>query len=168
MANFEQAFERMLRNEGGLKLHKVAGDTGGATYGGIARNKNPQWLGWTFFDRGETPPTELVRRFYLDRFWDPLRLSEVQHQRVAENIFDFAVNAGQGTSARLAQIVAGVVADGVIGPKTLSSLNMIEPDRFIPLFALAKLARYRDIVTRDRTQQKFLLGWINRTLAEAK
>ena len=23
----------------------------------------------------------------------------------------------------------------------------------------------RDIVTRDRTQQKFLLGWINRTLA---
>ncbi len=167
MADFEPAFQRMLRNEGGLKLHKVEGDTGGQTYGGIARNKNPQWPGWAYFDRGETAPTELVRRFYLDSVWDRLRLSEVRHQRVAENIFDFAVNAGNGTSARLAQIVVGAVADGVIGPKTLASLNMLEPDRFVPLFALAKLARYRDIVTKDRTQQKFLLGWINRTLREA-
>jgi hypothetical protein len=32
-------------------------------------------------------------------------------------------------------------------------------------YALAKIARYRDIVQRDKTQIKFLLGWINRTLA---
>jgi len=31
----------------------------------------------------------------------------------------------------------------------------------------AKLARYRDIVTRDRTQGRFLLGWINRLLKES-
>jgi hypothetical protein len=31
-------------------------------------------------------------------------------------------------------------------------------------YALAKIARYRDIVRKDKTQIKFLLGWINRTL----
>ena len=31
-------------------------------------------------------------------------------------------------------------------------------------YALAKITRYRDIVQRDRTQGKFLLGWLNRTL----
>jgi len=34
----------------------------------------------------------------------------------------------------------------------------------VAYYALAKIARYRDIVTRDRSQMKFLLGWLNRTL----
>jgi hypothetical protein len=31
-------------------------------------------------------------------------------------------------------------------------------------FTLAKIARYRDIVRKDKTQLKFLVGWINRAL----
>jgi hypothetical protein len=31
-------------------------------------------------------------------------------------------------------------------------------------YTLAKIARYRDIVTKNREQGKFLLGWINRSL----
>lgn len=167
MADFEPAFQRMLCNEGGLKLHTVAGDKGGQTYGGIARNRNPQWPGWAYFDRGETAPTELVRRFYREEFWMVARLDHVIHQRTAENIFDFGVNAGMPTAVRLAQIVIGAVADGIVGPKTVAALNIADPERFASMYALAKIARYRDIVTRDRTQIKFLLGWINRTLREA-
>jgi hypothetical protein len=44
----------------------------------------------------------------------------------------------------------------------------MEPRLFLALYALARIARYRDIVTRQRTQQKFLLGWINRSLQEAR
>ena len=46
MAQFEPAFEQMMQDEGGYVLHEVPGDTGGMTYAGIARNKNPQWPGW--------------------------------------------------------------------------------------------------------------------------
>jgi lysozyme family protein len=58
----------------------------------------------------------------------------------------------------------GLTPDGQFGDKTVEALNAIDPDKFVPMFALAKIARYRDIVTKNRTQQKFLLGWINRTL----
>ena len=85
-------------------------------------------------------------------------------QEIAEDIYDFAVNAGPRVSAKLAQAVAGVAPDGAIGPKTIEALERIEPATFRPLFALAKIARYRDIVTRDRSQGRFMLGWINRTL----
>lgn len=73
MAEFLPAFERMIVNEGGYVLHTVAGDRGGMTYAGIARNFHPGWPGWRVIDQGETPPAELVRQFYRSNFWAPLR-----------------------------------------------------------------------------------------------
>ena len=167
MAEFLPAFERVLRNEGGYVLHTVKDDRGGATYAGIARNFHPSWQGWKVIDQGETPPADLVRQFYRSQFWHPLRLDEVTHQDVAGNIFDFGVNAGISTAAKLAQLVAGTTPDGRIGAKTLQALNGIDPDLFVARYALAKIARYRDIVTGNRTQQRFLVGWINRVLKGA-
>lgn len=164
MAEFLPAFERMIVNEGGYVLHTVKDDRGGMTYAGIARAFHPNWPGWRVIDQGETPPADLVRQFYRSNFWHPLRLDEVEHQDVAGNIFDFGVNAGLGTAAKLAQLVAGTTPDGKIGAKTLQALNTIDPDLFVARYALAKIARYRDIVAKNRTQQRFLLGWLNRTL----
>lgn len=56
----------------------------------------------------------MVRGFYRSNFWTPLRLEEVQSQDVARTLFDFAVNAGTGTAAKLAQIVVGTTPDGKI------------------------------------------------------
>lgn len=167
MADFSPAFERMIRNEGGYKLTDIKGDKGGQTYAGIARTRWPAWHGWTFVDRGETPPTSLVRDFYRVNFWDKVHGDDLVHQGTAESLFDFAVNAGASTAIKLAQIVAGVTSDGVLGPVSLSAINRLQDDYFRPHYAMAKLARYRDIVTKDRSQMKFLLGWINRTLKEA-
>lgn len=166
MADFLPAFEAMIRREGGYKLHTVEHDTGGMTYAGIARNKNPQWAGWIIIDQGGTPQADLVRGFYRSNFWNPLRLDEVSDQRVASSLFDFAVNAGTGTASKLAQIVVGTTPDGRIGAKSIEALNASNPELFLAHFTLAKIARYRDIVRRDRNQQKFLLGWINRALEQ--
>lgn len=166
MADFLPAFERMIVNEGGYVLTNVKDDRGGMTYAGIARNRWPAWAGWSVVDAGGQPPADLVRGFYRLNFWNPLRLDEVQHQAIAQNLFDFGVNAGPATSAKLAQVVAGATPDGAVGPRTLAALNAADPALFCMAFALAKIARYRDIVTRDRSQDKFLLGWINRTLRE--
>lgn len=163
MADFLPAFESMIRNEGGYVLHNVAGDRGGMTYAGIARNMNPQWPGWKLIDAGQDVPAQLVRDFYKFDYWDKILGDEIQSQSIAQTIFDFHVNAGT-VARKLAQLVVGVTPDGAFGPKTLAALNAYDPDKFVMAYALAKIARYRDIVTRDRSQSKFLLGWINRAL----
>ena len=169
MSNFESSFERMIIREGGYKLHKVEGDRGGSTYAGIARNMNPQWPGWEFIDAGLTPPSELVRVFYREGWWIPLKCEELP-ATIADTIFDFGVNSSAYgkpmIAAKLAQIVAGTTPDGVIGPKTVEALNKMQPDTFRAAYALAKLKRYAEICTRDRSQSKFLLGWVNRLLEQ--
>lgn len=167
MADFLPAFERTLINEGGYQLTNVAHDRGGQTYAGIARNAWPQWAGWSYIDQGDTPPADLVRTFYRTQFWDALRLSDLSSQAVAQALYDFAVNAGASTAAKLAQIVVGTTPDGKVGPKTVAAINAFSAELFLARYALAKMARYEQIVTRDRTQGKFLLGWLRRTLREA-
>lgn len=167
MADFLPPFEVMLINEGGMVLHTVKDDRGGQTFAGVARNSWPRWSGWAVVDAGGVPHVDFVRNFYRANFWDTMRLSEVHNQDIARTMFDFGVNAGTKVSVKLAQVVVGATPDGVIGPKTLAMLNEVNADLFMALFALAKLARYEQIVTRDRTQAKFLLGWVRRVLKEA-
>lgn len=163
MADFLPAFETMIVSEGGYVLHNVAGDRGGMTYAGIARNMNPKWQGWALIDAKEAVPAQMVRDFYRENYWNPMQGDQIASQAIAQTIFDFNVNAG-AVARKLAQLVVGTTPDGVFGEKTLAALNAYDPDKFVMAYALAKIARYRDIVTRDRSQSKFLLGWINRTL----
>jgi len=170
MANFEAAFERALIAEGGYKLHTVAGDRGGMTYAGIARRMNPQWPGWALIDRGETPPAALVRDFYRAGWWSPIRGDEILNQAVAYTLYSFATNSSAygapKTAVKLAQIVVGTTPDGIVGPKTVAAINAMDSELFLAKYALARIARYTEIVNRDRSQLKFLLGWLNRSLRE--
>lgn len=161
MADFAQAFEKMMRNEGGYILHQVPGDTGGMTYAGIARNKNPQWSGWAAIDSGQMPDASVVRAFYKPLYWDAVRGDELP-QNVAESIFDFGVNAGTSVAKKLAQIVVNQAPDGVFGDKTMAALSAAG-DNFGAMYALAKIKRYLEICNRDPVQTKFLRGWLNRT-----
>lgn len=168
MADFLQAYEAMIVDEGGYKLHEVEGDRGGLTYAGIARRFNPDWEGWAWIDRGETPPSQMVRDWYRASYWVPLRGDEIKDQEIAEALFNFAVNSSAPrrptVAVRLAQAVVGATPDGVLGDKTLAALNQADPRMFEAFYALAKIGRYAAICNNDRSQTKFLLGWVNRTL----
>lgn len=168
MAEFLPAYEAMIVAEGGYVLHNVAGDRGGMTYAGIARNMNPNWSGWVDIDRTGQVPVQQVQDFYRLNYWNPIRGDQIASQAIAQTIFDFAVNAGVGVATKLAQAVVSATADGQMGPRTLALLNQCAPDKFLMAYALAKIDRYRDIVMRDRSQAKFLLGWVNRALAGIK
>ena len=170
MADFGPAFEKMLHDEGGMQLTDIPGDRGGMTYAGIARNPNPDWPGWALVDRKEFGGslTSMVREFYRQRFWNVVRGDEIRDQQIAETIFNFAVNTGTGVAIKLAQVIVGATPDGGIGPKTVELLNQCTAQKFVPSYALAKIGRYANICNKDRGQSKFLLGWINRTLAGLK
>lgn len=169
MADFTPAFEKMIKHEGGFILTDVSNDLGGQTYAGISRKYHPNWEGWQFIDRNDTDNPQLtqkVRDFYKSNFWNSCKADKIKNQKIAESIFDFSVNAGSKTSAKLAQLVVDATPDGIIGPKTLERINDADEELFISKFALAKVARYAEICKRNPTQKKFLLGWINRTLGE--
>ena len=54
MADFSKAWGRSSVHEGGYA--HLAGDAGGETYRGIARNFHPEWPGWKFIDRVKPLP----------------------------------------------------------------------------------------------------------------
>jgi hypothetical protein len=73
-----------------------------------------------------------------------------------------------GVAVKLAQLIVGATPDGAVGDKTVEKFNSVEPEAFRKAYALAKITRYADICNKNRTQSKFLLGWINRTLKGLK
>lgn len=166
MAEFVDAFNHVMAIEK-WELTNDPDDRGGQTYAGISRKNWPKWEGWKDVDAGRTPDPRKVVDFYRDGFWSVVHGDAITSHKIAVSLFSFAINAGNGVAIKLAQQVAGVKADGVVGKDTLSALNTIAPDLFLAKFALAKIARYRDICAKRPEQRKFILGWINRTLKEA-
>jgi len=105
-----------------------------------------------------------VETFYEIQFWNRISGSLISDQTVANSIFDFAVNAGVGTSATLAQMVSGTKADGVIGPQSIEAINKIPTDHFLAAFTVAKIARYINIVKKRPSSRKYFYGWVCRAL----
>lgn len=176
MANYTQAFELLLANEGGYNNDPQ--DPGGETYKGVARKMHSKWDGWIKIDmlkRQSGFPANLdqdtdlqssIFSFYRVNFWDKMNLDLVIDQEVGTSIFDFAVNAGINTSASLAQLVVGASVDGVIGPDSIEKLNGFDKEHFLSAFTVAKIARYITIVKKRPTSKKYFYGWVCRALGD--
>ena len=76
-------------------------------------------------------------------------------------VFDFAVNAGCGRSAKVLQTAVGVTPDGGIGPLTLTAVKAIPESELIEKFSQAKENFYRSL----NTFETFGKGWLNRVAA---
>lgn len=174
MANFLIAYKKTLAHEGGYV--NDPDDPGGETYKGVARAMHKDWTGWAIIDAAKNDSTfpknldnneklnEAIQDFYEKKFWNPIKATDIQSQLVAESIFDFGVNAGVKTSAKLAQKVVGVVQDGWIGPITLRALNSFNKKHFLSAFTVQKIRRYVDIIEKKPVMKKYLFGWIRRAL----
>jgi lysozyme family protein len=109
MAKFNEAHELTKGNEGGW--NHVKGDTGGETYCGISRVNWPAWKGWAIVDSKKPLKhnqiikddllKNLVNVFYKKNFWDKMELDECPSQDLANQKYDFAVNAGIGAAKKL-------------------------------------------------------------------
>ena len=162
MAEFESAFQRVMKEEGFFLTNDPI-DKGGQTYCGISRKFHPRWVGWADIDRGETPATNLVRGFYRSIFWEPMGGLHINSQPVAEALFSQFVNMG-ANGIKLAQQCVGVIPDGIVGRKTLSAINAMDEERFLMRYALANIKRYHAIGMKDKTQRKYWPGWFSRAL----
>jgi lysozyme family protein len=160
MADFDPAVAKTLIREGGARFTDNPDDHGGATRYGISQSAYPN------VDIGNLTEDQ-ARAIYKRDYWDRVSGDAIKSQAVAENVFDTAVNMGGTTATKLVQMTLDLDVDGKFGPGTLKAVNAIDEKEFLVEFTLAKVARYAAICNKDRSQSKFLLGWINRSLGGA-
>jgi len=191
MADFEKAFDivqKLEYSDCSNALHRNPGEDG-YTFMGIyqkAHPNSPIWKEMKNYFRmvrvhGEPTKNQLrevsrlmcgngkaldeVRRIYKKEYWDRARLDEVKDQKIAEEIFVFGVNAGMDRAIKLAQKIVGVKADGVVGPKTLASLNSYNGNLFDILFDAGEAKYYESLVKAKKRFAKFKDGWFKRAKA---
>jgi lysozyme family protein len=119
MADFATAYAPLKEFEGGYA--NVKADSGGETYGGIARNFWPGWAGWKLVDAAKVHSSyaqgsrafskhlaavpglaDMVADWYRAEWWDRMGLSQLP-QALADEIFEQAVNMGRGGAGRYVQ-----------------------------------------------------------------
>jgi len=157
--NWQKAFEMMLVSEGGYVNHPS--DPGGMTNLGVTKRVWEEWVGRESNEkemRSLTP--EMVAPLYKRKFWEACHC-DLLPSGVDYLVFDFAVNAGPGRSAKILQTAIGVTPDGGIGPITLAAVQAQDPVELVEKFSQAKEDFYRSLNTFDT----FGKGWLNRVAA---
>lgn len=179
----DKVFDIMLKlefNSPANALHVNKTETG-YTFMGIYQKAHPNLVMWKQIDETVKRHKKLsdasvelysnkvlleeVKMFYKKNFWDRMRLDEIVDQHKANEMFVFGVNAGCGRSVRLAQLVVGTVADGLIGPKTIAAINSYDVDEFDREFDEEEVKYYEAIVRNNPEKSIFLNGWKNRAKA---
>lgn len=108
MANFKEAFNKVVFNEGGYV--NDPDDAGGETYMGISRNVHPNAIIWKHVDKitakyktaktitkylkQNKELTHEIEAIYKSDYWSRFNLDNEKSQRLANQIFDSAVNCG--------------------------------------------------------------------------
>lgn len=152
----------------------------GYTYMGIYEVAHPTWEGWEIikgvlgalgdkkeaskFLYGKPELTEKVKEFYKKEFWDKAKLDEVKSQDIADEIFIFGVNVGMKRAITVAQDLAGVLADGIVGSGTLLALNKVNVLWFDLYYDLREQEYYGLVIKKNPNKKIFANGWRNRSL----
>lgn len=155
--NYKDSLAHVLKNEGGFAI--LAHDPGGATMEGITLETYREWKRnphLTAEDLKAIPDQE-VHDLYKQNFWNKIHGDDLP-DGIDYAVFDAAVNMGVGRAAKLIQEAAGVTADGVIGPASLSAIQAHDSKELIEKFSKLKEAFYRSLGTFP----VFGVGWLRR------
>lgn len=138
MAQFQPAFERLSKIEGGYVNNK--NDKGGETFMGICRKYYPNNYMWTLIDKiklevgnkvklinerakKSNDIINQVRGIYRQNYWNKLRLDEVPSQKIAQNLFDDAVNRGVAAAIKTAQKLVKLPITGRMSNELINRLS---------------------------------------------
>jgi len=182
--SFTKAMIRVRRSEGGYV--NDPDDAGGETYCGISRKFFPKWEGWKIIDvikkhKGgrlkinyKIPREDLKRLigiFYYKYFWKPLKCTKITNPILAEHLFDCGINLGKKSAVKFFQECCNdlplhmplLIVDGLIGPKTISSINKIN-NHFANKIVEYRIELYFRKCYTKPVKFKYLKGWVLRSL----
>lgn len=176
MANAYNLISFIKEHEGGLSsnpkdpaaLYPVPDGTNNHTNEGIT---------WATWEHVYGNSLESIQRWYrMDDddflsiykplYWDQIRGDEINSQRIADLLVDFAFLSGPATAIKNAQIAlntlgAGLVVDGSIigGDDTINAINDSDENK---AYEAIKAQRYNFINLLQTDFPEFITGWTNR------
>lgn len=103
---------------------------------------------------------EDFHRVFKNNFWDACKADLIIDQSVANMLVDFAYNSGVNKAVKHLQLVLGITADGIIGNKTLHSINKSNGERLFEAFKKDRKAYLKRNAVGN--QRCFLKGWLRR------
>ncbi len=158
--NFYACLKVILEREGGYVYHPR--DPGSHTNMGITI--------FTLSDyrKQECTPQDVKNltveeagAIYRSNYWEPLSCDDLP-LGVDLSVFDMGINAGVLRGAKLLQEIVGAVPDGIIGSRTLHSVNEYVKEHgvehLLDAYRDARIAFYKRLSTFD----VFGGGWMNR------
>lgn len=187
-----------MDREGGLVWSNAATDRGGETFAGITRKNWARQTAalWAIIDANKQYADfpkclerdanrqrllPLVRAFYLEQFWDAANIGLLDDQKIANEVYDTAINTGASPAVRFLQDacwavgfgmgVATPIVDGRLGPATAGIVNALCRKVAVRNALLADLniqqgMWYRSIIHRDPGQRANYRGWLNHRIRE--
>lgn len=163
LERFRACLPRILKHEGGYVDHPD--DPGGATNLGVtlatARAYKLDMDGDGDVDKADVKalkPAD-VAAVYHRGYW-LASSADICPDGLDYIVFDCAVNQGVGRAVRWLQQVAGVTADGMIGPKSVAAIKALNPAKAVKAYSALREAHYRSLPTF----KTFGKGWMRRLL----
>lgn len=116
---------------------------------------------------------EMAKWIYQKYFWLPI-YDQIENQDICNYIFDMTVQHGKKKAAELTQRAVNAFTlgtdnlniDGKFGTLTVAAVNKWGRVNLMPLFIAVRESLFRCIVAHDKSQKKFLDGWIARCYRE--
>ena len=135
-ANFDTAFDITIKHEG----HKIVKTKFGEfSKFGITKNTLDLYnKKYKTNYKVEHINKEISKKIYKQKYWNAMKLSQLDNQMLANNIFDYGVNSGIYKASKDLQYLCNelieehdieeiekIDIDGIIGNKTIETLNIL-------------------------------------------
>lgn len=184
MGNYKKSFDLIIAPREGMYSNNSA-DRGKETVWGLTKKDDADWEGWAVVDKQRLLPnfpgnlinTDLYNSSYLyykRKYWDCLKLDQINNDNICTELFDISVVQGQPTAAKYLQRALNLLnrngkrypdttVDGIVGSQTVSLVNSNPyPQDILLLLNVFQGYRYITICEKDKTQEEFMVGWLKR------
>ena len=160
----DEMINTILKHEGGFV--NDPDDAGGATNYGVTIGTYRRYVNRrATIDDIKNMSKNIAREIYRQQYYYSPKIDKLP-EVVQPQVFDMGVNAGPNRAIKIYQQCIGAKADGVIGPKTAKLGEMAIKNGWHPNeYVKERVEFYIKLVKRNRTQEKFLMGWTKRALS---
>ena len=164
MANYLKLIPFIKKWEGGFV--NDPDDLGGATYAGVTFET---YKTYCMNNKLPSPTTESLKKMsdehwnsiFKTMYWDRWNADEIKSQSVANILVDWLWASGIYAIKR-PQTIIRVVPDGIVGIKTLTTINSKVPLELFNAIRQDRIDFINEICKKRPANLKFKKGWLNR------